>query len=170
MKEMRILGIDPGIHSCGLCVINGEGKILHHNKVDVSKMDLPEGLYKMHTAFVDTLKNRHCGILAIEWPMFASFQSKSLGVLMMVLSQGMTAGYEMDCDVQTYKCSEWRKIIGLKKKEGSKDWKVPAVEYCEFWTGKKLKHDEAEAYCIAKACLKEYQEAINVDERQEATR
>lgn len=161
--QMKLLGIDPGVKSCGVCVIDSDGRIIHHNTIDISSDSYEKGLWEIHKSFVEIIKCHHVGIVACEYPMFARFHSKSLGRLMMVLSQAYTASYGMDVDIQTYKCSEWRKIVGLKK---AKDWKEPAVEYCEFWTGKRVCHDVAEAYCIARACMQEYKEAMYGEETE----
>ena len=159
---MNILGVDPGIGRCGMTVVDENDNIVKTLSVEGTGLEYGKMLYNIKNSVVDICKIHGVHAVACERPMFlGGFRSTSLRPLYMIEGTVILGAYESMVDFHSYTVSEWRKMIfGSAKKQKTEDWKKKAVEMCEFWSGKKLDHDAAEAYCIALACVREYKEAM----------
>ena len=159
---MKILGVDPGIGCCGMTIVDENNNIVKSIGVEGAGLEYGKVLYNIKNTVVDLCKIHGVTDVACERPMFlGKFRSTSVRPLYMIEGATWLGSYESMVNFQSYTVSEWRKIVfGSARKEKSEDWKKKAVDICEFWSGVKLKHDCAEAYCIAFACMREYKEAM----------
>ncbi len=153
-KEMRIMGVDPGlgVTGFGLIAIRREGKIVYHGSGVIrpsAAFSFPQRIQHIYRRLAEEIKNYSPHLMAVEQPFFAK-NVKSAMLLGQARGLAILAAAEAGVEVHEYSPLEVKQAVvgyGRAAKE-----QVQSMIYSLLKVPENLKADAADALAVA-ICL-----------------
>ena len=153
-KEIRIIGVDPGLGATGfgLIELGGDGAILYRGSGVIrspSILSFPQRIQRIYRGIAEEIKNYTPHLMAVEQPFFAK-NVKSAMLLGQARGVAILAAAEAGVEVHEYSPLEVKQAVvgyGRAAKE-----QVQAMIFSLLHTPANLKADAADALAVA-LCL-----------------